>query len=115
MRRRDEVYAFVRRQLDAGGQAFVVFPLVDAGEKVDVRAATAMADHLATEVLPEYRVGLLHGRLRPEAKEGVMRAFASGTLQVLVATTVVEVGVDVPGATVMLVEHAERFGLVRTG
>jgi ATP-dependent DNA helicase RecG len=70
-----------------------------------------MADHLAQEVFPQYRVGLLHGRLKAAGKERVMEAFAAGDLQILVATTVVEVGVDVPNATVMLVEHAERFGL----
>src|SRR5581483_6010310 len=109
--RRDEVYAFVRRQLDAGRQAYVVYPLIEEAEKIDVRAATEMADHLAAEVFPQYRVGLLHGRLKADGKERVMKAFAAGDLHVLVATTVVEVGVDVPNASVMLVEHAERFGL----
>jgi ATP-dependent DNA helicase RecG len=109
--RRDEVYAFVRAQLDAGRQAYVIYPLVEESEKVDLKAATEMADHLAHEVFPQYRLGLLHGRLKPDAKDRVMKAFASGDLQVLVSTTVVEVGVDVPNATVMLVEHAERFGL----
>jgi ATP-dependent DNA helicase RecG len=79
--------------------------------KVDVKAATEMADHLAHEVFPEFRVGLLHGRMKPEGKDRVMKAFAGGELQLLVATTVVEVGVDVPNASVMVVEHAERFGL----
>jgi ATP-dependent DNA helicase RecG len=109
--RRDEVYAFVRGQLDAGRQAYVIYPLVEESEKIDLKAATEMADHLAQEIFPQYRVGLLHGRLKPDGKARVMKAFASGELQLLVSTTVVEVGVDVPNASVMLVEHAERFGL----
>jgi ATP-dependent DNA helicase RecG len=109
--RREDVYAFVRSQLDAGRQAYVVYPLVDESEKIDVKAATQMADHLAQEVFPAYRVGLLHGRLKADAKERVMKAFVAGELQILVSTTVVEVGVDVANASVMIVEHAERFGL----
>ena len=109
--RRDEVYAFVRDQLDAGRQVYVIYPLVEESAKVDVKAATEMADHLSQEIFPAYRVGLLHGRLKAEAKDRVMKAFASGELQLLVSTTVVEVGVDVANASVMIVEHAERFGL----
>ena len=108
---RDEVYAFARRQLDAGRQIYIVYPLVEESAKVDVRAATEAADHLAAEVFPEYRVGLLHGRLSSEEKDHVMRAVASGDIQVLVSTTVIEVGIDVANATLMIVEHAERFGL----
>ncbi|MCL4845158.1 MAG: DNA helicase RecG, partial [Acidobacteria bacterium] len=110
---RDEVYAFMRSEIDRGRQAYVVYPLIEESEKVDVRAATAMADHLATDVFPAYRLALLHGRLPPEAKDRVMRAFAAGEVDVLVSTTVIEVGVDVPNATVMVVEHAERFGLAQ--
>jgi ATP-dependent DNA helicase RecG len=109
--RRDEVYAFVREQLDAGRQAYVIYPLVEESAKVDLKAATEMADHLATAVFPAYRVGLLHGRLKADGKDRVMKAFAAGELHILVSTTVVEVGVDVPNASVMIVEHAERFGL----
>jgi ATP-dependent DNA helicase RecG len=109
--RRDEAYAFVRQQLDAGRQVYIIYPLVEESEKVDLKAATEMADHLAAEVFPQYHVGLVHGRLKPEGKDRVMKAFAAGEIQVLVSTTVVEVGVDVPNASVMLVEHAERFGL----
>src|SRR6185436_364120 len=82
-------------------------------EKIDLKAATEMADHLAADVFPQYRVGLLHGRLKGDGKERVMKAFAAGELQLLVSTTVIEVGVDVPNASVMLVEHAERFGLTQ--
>jgi len=109
--RRDEIYAFVREELEAGRQAYVICPLVESSEKVDLRAASEMADHLAQDVFQAYRVGLLHGRLPQEEKDRTMKAFAAGEIRLLVATTVVEVGIDVPNATVMLVEHAERFGL----
>jgi ATP-dependent DNA helicase RecG len=109
--RREDLYAFTRRELDAGRQAYVVYPLVEESERVDLKAATEMADHLAHEVFPQYRVGLLHGRMKADAKDRVMKAFGAGELQVLVSTSVVEVGIDVPNATVMIVEHAERFGL----
>jgi ATP-dependent DNA helicase RecG len=109
--RRDEVYRFVREQIDAGRQTYVVYPLVEQSAKIDLKAATEMADHLAQEVFPQYRVGLLHGRLNADGKDRVVEAFAAGELDVLVSTTVVEVGMDVPNASVMIVEHAERFGL----
>jgi ATP-dependent DNA helicase RecG len=111
--RRDEAYALVRREVDEGRQAYIVYPLVEESSKVDVRAAAEMADHLAAEVFPEYRLALIHGRLRAEEKDRVMRAFAAGDVQVLVSTTVIEVGIDVPNATVMVIEHAERFGLAQ--
>ena len=109
--RRDEVYRLARRALEQGRQVYVIYPLVEESEKVDLRAATKMADHLQAEIFPEYVVALLHGRLKPDEKDRVMSAFARGDVQVLVSTTVVEVGIDVPNATVMIVEHAERFGL----
>jgi ATP-dependent DNA helicase RecG len=109
--RRDDMQALVRRELQAGRQAYVIYPLVEESEKVDVKAATEMADTLAQQVFPEFRVGLLHGRMKADAKDRVMRAFAAGELHLLVSTTVVEVGIDVANATVMVVEHAERFGL----
>ncbi|MGE0704336.1 MAG: ATP-dependent DNA helicase RecG [Vicinamibacterales bacterium] len=109
--RRDEVYAFLRAELEAGRQAYVIYPLVEQSAKIDLQAATEMADHLAADVFPEFRVGLLHGRMKAADKARVMTSFASGSLPLLVATTVVEVGVDVPNATVMIIEHAERFGL----
>jgi ATP-dependent DNA helicase RecG len=109
--RREEIYDFIRKQLDTGRQAYVIYPLVEESAKVDLKAATEMADHLAQEVFPAYRVALLHGRLKQDAKDRVMGAFVRGEYQILVSTTVVEVGVDVSNATVMLVEHAERFGL----
>jgi ATP-dependent DNA helicase RecG len=109
--RRDEIYDFTRRQIDGGRQAYVIYPLVEESEKVDLKAATEMADHLAQDVFPAYRLALLHGRMKQDAKERVMGAFVRGEIDVLVSTTVVEVGVDVSNAAVMLVEHAERFGL----
>jgi ATP-dependent DNA helicase RecG len=109
--RRDDVYELVRKQLDEGRQVYVVYPLVEESEKVDLRAATEMADHLAQEVFPAYRVALLHGRMKQDAKDRVMRAFAAGEIHLLVSTTVIEVGIDVPNATAMIIEHAERFGL----
>ena len=111
--RRDEIHAFVRGELEAGRQAYVVYPIIEESEKVDLRAATEMADTLAHEVFPAFRVALLHGRMKADAKDRVMRGFSAGDVQLLVSTTVVEVGVDVPNATVMLVEHAERFGLAQ--
>jgi len=109
--RHAEVHEVVRRELQAGRQAYIIYPLVEESEKIDVKAATEMADTLAQEVFPEFTVGLLHGRMKADAKDRVMKAFAAGSLHVLVSTTVVEVGIDVPNATVMVVEHAERFGL----
>jgi ATP-dependent DNA helicase RecG len=109
--RREEIYTFVREQLDAGRQAYVIYPLVEESEKVDLKAATEMADHLAQDVFQAYRVAVLHGRMKADAKERIMAAFGRGEIDLLVSTTVVEVGVDVANASVMLVEHAERFGL----
>jgi ATP-dependent DNA helicase RecG len=109
--RRDQVYEFIRGQLDQGRQAYVIYPLVEESAKIDLKAATEMADHLAQEVFQAYRVGLLHGKMKQDAKDRVMGAFTRGELDLLVSTTVVEVGVDVANASVMLIEHAERFGL----
>ena len=108
---RGRVYAFLREQMQAGRQVYVVYPLVEESEALDLRAATDMASRLQSEVFPEFRVGLLHGRMSFGEKDAVMSEFRSGAIQLLVSTTVIEVGIDVPNATVMLVEHAERFGL----
>jgi ATP-dependent DNA helicase RecG len=109
--RREEIYDFMRRQLDEGRQAYVIYPLVEESEKIDLKAATEMADHLSQDVFQAYRVALLHGKMKEDAKDRVMSAFGRGEFDLLVSTTVVEVGVDVANASVMLVEHAERFGL----
>jgi ATP-dependent DNA helicase RecG len=111
--RRGQSYELIKQVLRQRRQVYVVYPLIEESEKTDLRAATAMAEQLQREVLPEFRVGLLHGRLKSDQKEHIMRAFSTGDLEVLVSTTVIEVGVDVPNATLMLVEHAERFGLAQ--
>lgn len=110
-RGRAGVYRFVEEQIEGGNQAYFVYPLVGESEKVDLLAATEEYDRLRSEVFPQRRVGLLHGQLASEEKDRVMRAFLAGDLDLLVATTVIEVGIDVPNASVMVVEHAERFGL----
>ena len=108
---RDRVMTFVNAQLDAGRQAYVVYPVIEESERSDLRAATQMAEELADGAFASRRVGLLHGRLKGDEKDAVMRAFLAREIDVLVATTVIEVGIDVPNATVMLIEHPERFGL----
>ncbi len=112
-RDRKKVYAEIRRVVDEGHQVYVVYPLVDESEKLDLRAATEMAEQLKTRVFPDLKIGLLHGRMKSAEKDEIMSAFSSGTLQVLVSTTVIEVGVDVSNATLMVIEHAERFGLAQ--
>jgi len=109
--KRAGVYKGIEREVRAGRQAYVVYPLVEESEKMDLKDATRMYEHLRDRVFPHFRIGLLHGKMKPAEKEEVMRLFVRGETQVLVATTVVEVGVDVPNASVMVVEHAERFGL----
>ncbi|SNB45974.1 ATP-dependent DNA helicase RecG [Geobacter sp. DSM 9736] len=109
--RRAQVYGIVREEVAKGHQAYVIYPLVEETEKSELKAATQMAEHLTAEVFPDLKVGLLHGRMKPEEKEETMRAFKERRLDILVATTVIEVGIDVPNATVMVIEHAERFGL----
>jgi ATP-dependent DNA helicase RecG len=106
------VLAFVEQQCAAGRQAYVVLPVIEETEKADLRAATTMAATLAGR-WPELKVGLVHGRLKAEQRDEVMEAFRGGTIQVLVATTVIEVGIDVPNASIMLIEHPERFGLAQ--
>ena len=109
--RRREVYAAVRDEVAKGRQAYVIYPLVEETEKSDLKAAVQMAEHLAQEVFPDLRVAVLHGRMTAAEKEGAMTSFKKGEIDILVATTVIEVGIDVPNATVMVIEHAERFGL----
>ena len=109
--KRQDMYGFLQKEIDAGGQAYIVCPLVEEGEEVsDKKAATAYIDQLKS-ILPRLRVGLMHGKLKPAEKEAVMAQFAAGELDVLVSTTVIEVGVDVPRATLMIVENADFFGL----
>ena len=106
------VWDFVRREVAAGRQAYIIYPVIEES-KQELKAATAECERLSKSVFPELKAGLLHGRLPSEEKDGVMERFRRGELQILVATTVVEVGVDVPNATVMVIEHADRFGLAQ--
>jgi ATP-dependent DNA helicase RecG len=111
--RADEVWKFVGKQVEAGHQAYVVYPVIEENEESELKAALKMYKELSNKIFPDLKVGLLHGRLEPDLKDLVMRMFQKGELHILVATTVIEVGVDVPNATVMVVEHAERFGLAQ--
>jgi ATP-dependent DNA helicase RecG len=100
-------------ELGKGRQVYVVYPLVKESEKSDLKAATEMAVHLQKDIFPGWKIGLVHGRMKGDEKEAVMTAFKSGTVNILVSTTVIEVGVDVPNASVMVIEHPERFGLAQ--
>jgi ATP-dependent DNA helicase RecG len=111
--RRAASYNFVRKQVDEGRQAFIVCPLIDASEVIQTRAATEEYERLSKDVFPDLRVGLLHGRMALREKEEIMDMFQGGDLDILVSTPVIEVGIDVPNATVMLVDGAERFGLAQ--
>jgi len=111
--RSSEVWDFVRKQVAKGHQAYVVYPVIAENEETELKAAINMYRELSGKVFADLKVGLLHGRLDSELKDQVMRMFQKGELQILVATTVIEVGVDVPNATVMVIEHAERFGLAQ--
>ncbi len=108
---RGKAYDFIRRQVAAGQQAFIICPLIEESESIEARAAVAEYERLSREVFPDLRLGLLHGRMPANDKEKVMQSFRNGRLDILVSTPVVEVGIDVPNATVMLVEAADRFGL----
>lgn len=112
-RERERAYLQVRAQVEKGRQAFIIYPLVESSDKIDARAAVDEYERLQNAIFPDLRLGLLHGRLHPDEKDAVMKHFVEGELDVLVATSVVEVGIDVPNATVMLVDGAERFGLAQ--
>src|SRR6266478_1013982 len=109
----EQVYSFVKKQIDAGRQAYVVYPVIEESETQAMKAAEKMYEHLSQEVYPGVDIGLLHGRLPSDEKESVMERFKQGRIKILVSTTVIEVGVDVPNATVMLIEQAERYGLAQ--
>ena len=106
----ERIYSFIKKAVDAGNQAYIVCSLVDEGES-DLISAKEYAEELQTKVFSQYNLGLLHGKMKAKEKDGVMSAFSRGDIQILVSTTVVEVGVDVPNATIMLIENADRFGL----
>jgi ATP-dependent DNA helicase RecG len=108
-----EAYAFIRAEALKGRQAYIIYPLIEENEKLPLSAASSMAASLSDEHFHDLRVGLIHGRLDRGEREELMRDFRAGRIQVLVATSVIEVGLDVPGACLMLVEHAERFGLLQ--
>jgi len=108
---RDGVYGLIRSELRQGRQAFVIYPLVDASEVLDLKDATRMSEHLQQTVFPDLRVGLVHGRMKSSEKDKIMRDFSEKRVDLLVSTTVVEVGIDIPEASLMVIEHAERFGL----
>jgi ATP-dependent DNA helicase RecG len=110
---RERVYDFLRREAGEGRQAFIVYPLVEESEALDAGAATEAAERLQREVFPELRVALLHGQMKGAEKDAIMTAFAQGEHDILVATTVIEVGIDVPNASVIIIEDAERFGLAQ--
>jgi ATP-dependent DNA helicase RecG len=111
--RSPEVWEFVRKQVAAGHQVYVVYPVIEENEETELKAAIKMYRELSGKIFADLKVGLLHGRLDADLKDQVMKMFQKGDLQILVATTVIEVGVDVPNATVMVIEHAERFGLAQ--
>ena len=108
---KSKIHEFLESELKKGHQAYIVYPLVEESEKADLKAATQSYEFLKQEILPHRRLALLHGRIRSKDRESIMQAFRNGDYDVLVATTVVEVGVDIPNATVMIIEHADRFGL----
>jgi ATP-dependent DNA helicase RecG len=112
-RERERAYAFIRSQLDKGRQAFIIYPLVEESDKTEALAAVEEHARLSKEVFPEYKLGLLHGRMNPDEKDAVMTRFKDGELHILISTSVVEVGVDVPNATIMLIEGANHFGLAQ--
>ncbi len=109
--KRQAVYDTIRKEISKGHQAFIVYPLVEQSETLDLKDATKMADHLQKDIFPDYRIGLIHGKMNDREKDRVMREFLENKIAILVATTVIEVGIDVPHASLMVIEHAERFGL----
>jgi ATP-dependent DNA helicase RecG len=109
----ERVWSFLKKQVEAGRQAYVVYPLIEESETLAIKAAEKMYRHLSAEVFPGLTIGLLHGRLPSEEKEAVMARFQQGEIKILVSTTVIEVGIDVANATVMVIEQAERFGLAQ--
>lgn len=111
--RRPKIYQFVRDHAAKGSQVFIVFPLVEESEKLDLKAATDSYEKMRTDFFRNFKLGLLHGRMKSDEKEAVMLAFKKGDINILISTTVVEVGVDVPNASIMIIEHAERFGLTQ--
>jgi len=111
--KRDKIYEFVKTNIESGNQAYIVFPLVEESEKMDLQAATEAYERLANSVFSEFKLALLHGRMKSEDKDDIMNRFKKGEIQILISTTVIEVGVDVPNANIIVIENAERFGLTQ--
>lgn len=109
--KREGVYKGIEREIKLGRQVYIVYPLIEESEKMDLKAATKMYEELCEKIFPKYKIGLLHGKMKPSEKEAIMQDFIDNKNQILVSTTVIEVGVDVPNASLMIIEHAERFGL----
>ncbi len=110
---RPGAYKFLEEEIKKGRQAYIVYPLIEESEKLEVKAATEMARHFQRDIFPHLRVGLLYGRMKGEEKEKVMQLFKEGRIDILVSTTVIEVGIDIPNASIMVIENAERFGLAQ--
>jgi ATP-dependent DNA helicase RecG len=108
-----KVYNFIKEEMNRGRQCMVVYPLVEETEKSDLAAAVEAHQELSEKIFPKYKVGLIHGRMKREEKDKIMESFSNNNINILISTTVIEVGIDIPNATVMLVEHAERFGLTQ--
>jgi len=111
--KRKEIYEFIKSKIAKGQQAYIVFPLVEESEKLDLKAATESYEKMSEGIFSDFKIALLHGRMKTEEKDAIMMAFKSGEIQILVSTTVIEVGVDVPQATIMVIENSERFGLTQ--
>jgi len=110
----ERVNNFIKKQIDEGRQCYIVCPLVEENEEINAKSVLELAEKYKTEIFPNYCVEFLHGKMRPKEKEEIMQKFKSGDIQILISTTVIEVGVNVPNASIMVIENAERFGLART-
>ena len=109
----ERVNQFIKKQIEEGRQAYVVCPLVEDNEEIDAKSVLALAEKYKSEIFPEFKVEFLHGKMRPKEKDAIMEEFKNGKIQILISTTVIEVGVNVPNASIMVVENAERFGLAQ--
>lgn len=110
---RERAYNLISKQISEGHQAFIIYPLIQQNEEIDLKAAIEESERLQKEIFPKIKIGLLHGKMKADEKETVMTQFRNDELQILVSTSVIEIGVDIPNATVMLIEGADRFGLAQ--
>ena len=111
--RLSKVYSFIQDEVSEGKQCMVIYPLVEETEKSDLAAAVEMHTYLSEKIFKDLNVGLIHGRMKKTEKDSIMNAYANNEIQILISTTVIEVGIDIPNATVMVIEHADRFGLTQ--